>query len=113
MTQEDLRLLQGTLDTLILRALRDGTRHGYGIVSWVRNVTDEALQIEEGALYTALHRMQKRGWLEADWGVSDNNRRAKFYRLTDQGRRELERATSRWESYSSAVAKVLDAPREA
>ena len=108
MTDVDLKLLQGTLDTLVLRALQGGSRHGYAIAGWIREVSDEALQIEEGALYTALHRMEKRGWLESEWGLSDNNRRAKFYRLTDRGRRELEAATTRWNRYADAVFKVLE-----
>lgn len=108
MTEIDLKLLQGTLDTLVLRALRTGARHGYEIAGWIREATDDALQIEEGALYTALHRMQKRGWLAAEWGLSDNNRRAKFYRLTAAGRGELGRATQRWNRYAQAVFKVLE-----
>lgn len=108
MTEVDLKLLQGTLDTLILRALRHQPLHGYAVASWIREMTDEALQIEDGALYTALHRMEKRSWLHAEWGVSDSNRRAKFYSLTAAGRRELGSATKRWNSYAEAVSKVLE-----
>ena len=107
MTEVDLKLLQGTLDTLVLRALRRGAKHGYEIAGWVRDTTDDALQIEEGALYTALHRMQKRGWLEAQWGVSDNNRRAKFYELTASGRKRLDEETENWDRLSEAVIRIL------
>ncbi len=80
-------LLQGTLDVLILKALSWGPLHGYAVVRWIGQRTEDALRIEEGALYPALHRMEQRGWIEAEWGVSENNRRAKFYRLTDEGKR--------------------------
>src|SRR6185437_11043288 len=90
----DLDLLQGTLDLLILKTLTWGPRHGYAVASWIRDTTEQRLQIEEGALYTALHRMEKRGWLEADWGLSENNRKAKFYQLTAQGRRQLRAQTA-------------------
>jgi PadR family transcriptional regulator len=103
----DLDLLQGTLDLLILKTLTWGPRHGYAVASWIRDTTDQRLQIEEGALYTALHRMEKRGWLEADWGLSENNRKAKFYQLTTQGRRQLRTKTAVWTEYAGAVFKVL------
>ena len=103
----DLELLQGTLDLLILKTLKWGPRHGYAIVSWIRETTDARLQIEEGALYTALHRMEKRGWLEAEWGLSDNNRRAKYYQLTAAGRKQLRSKTAVWTEYAAAVFKVL------
>ncbi|HUG41786.1 MAG TPA: PadR family transcriptional regulator [Longimicrobiales bacterium] len=102
-------LLQGTLDVLVLKALAWGPRHGYGVASWIRATTDEALKVEEGALYTALHRLERRGWLESEWGVSENNRRAKFYRLTGGGRRELREGTRDWTAYAEAVFKVLRA----
>jgi len=103
----DLDLLQGTLDLLILKTLTWGPRHGYAVASWIRDTTDQRLQIEEGALYTALHRMEKRGWLKADWGLSENNRKAKFYQLTAQGRRQLRAKTAAWTEYAGAVFKVL------
>lgn len=109
MADRDLELLQGTLDVLVLKALALGPRHGYGVARWIRDVTDGALEVEEGALYTALHRMHRRKWLEAEWGMSENNRRAKFYRLTDAGRKELDRRTRRWSAYAQAVFKVLEA----
>jgi PadR family transcriptional regulator len=103
----DLDLLQGTLDLLILKALTWGSKHGYAVASWVRETTNDKLNIEEGALYTALHRMEQRGWLEAEWGVSENNRKAKFYQLTTQGRKQLRLQTARWTEYAGAVFKVL------
>jgi PadR family transcriptional regulator len=107
MASSDLDLLQGTLDLLILKALTWGPKHGYGVASWVRDTTDDTLNVEEGALYTALHRMEQRGWLEAEWGVSENNRRAKFYQLTTQGRKQLRLQAARWTEYAGAVFKVL------
>ncbi len=103
----DLDLLQGTLDLLILKALTWGPKHGYAVVSWIRATTDDRLQIEEGALYTALHRMEKRDWLEAEWGVSENNRKAKFYQLTTAGRKQLRAQTAVWTEYADAVFTVL------
>lgn len=107
MTKEHMSLLQGTLDVLVLKAVQGETRHGYGVAQWIRTTTDGALEVEDGALYTSLHRMHKRGWLEAEWGVSENNRRAKYYALTDAGRRELARAEGEWARYAAAVFKVL------
>ena len=103
----DLDLLQGTLDLLILKALTWGPRHGYGVAQWIRDTTRGRLQIEEGALYTALHRMETRGWLRADWGLSENNRKAKFYELTAAGRRQLRAKTTLWTEYAGAVFLVL------
>jgi transcriptional regulator len=104
---DNLELLQGTLDVLILKTLSWGPRHGYAIARWIRDTTDDVLRIEEGALYPALHRMEKRGWIEAEWGLSENNRRAKYYQLTTQGRRQLGAEATSWSRYSEAVAKVL------
>lgn len=100
-------LLQGTLDVLILKTLSWGPLHGYAVVRWIAQRTEDALRIEEGALYPALHRMEQRGWIEAEWGVSENNRRAKFYRLTDEGRRQLNAEAESWRRYADAVGKVL------
>lgn len=102
-----MSLLQGTLDVLVMKAVAHEPRHGYGVAEWIRQTTDGTLEIEDGALYTSLHRMQKRGWLDAEWGVSENNRRAKYYTLTAGGRDELERAESEWSRYADAVFKVL------
>lgn len=102
-------LLPGTLDLLILKTLERGEFHGYDIAERILATSDQVLQVEEGALYPALHRMQVRGWLGARWGLSDNNRRAKFYRLTTAGRRQLAAARASWERVSLAVGKVLRA----
>ena len=104
----NLRLMQGTLDLLVLKGLTFGPRHGYGVASWIRATTDGTLEIEDGALYTALHRMEKRGLLAAEWGTSENNRRAKFYALTDVGRRRLEATSQTWTRYARAVFQVLE-----
>ncbi len=103
----ELNLLQGTLDVLILKALAAAPRHGYDVARWIRETTDDTLDIEDGALYTALHRMHKRKWLASQWGVSENNRRAKFYELTGTGRKQLATRSRQWEKYSDAVSKVL------
>jgi PadR family transcriptional regulator, regulatory protein PadR len=100
-------LLQGTLDVLILKALSWGPLHGYAVVRWIAQRTDDALRIEEGALYPALHRMEERGWIEAEWGVSENNRRAKFYRLTDSGRDQLRDRTRGFERLVQVVGGAL------
>jgi PadR family transcriptional regulator len=105
----ELDLVRGTLDVLVLKSVQDNPQHGYAVAAWIRRVTDDALTIEDGALYTALHRMEKRGWLASTWGVSENNRRAKYYRLTPKGRRQLDSQHESWSRYSEAVSKVLDA----
>jgi transcriptional regulator len=105
----DLNLVQGTLDLLVLKALAGSARHGYGVAAWVRAVTEGALEIEEGALYTSLHRMERRGWIRSEWGVSENNRRAKYYGLTARGRKQLESESKTWTRYADAVQKVMRA----
>ena len=107
MKDDTLNLLQGTLDVLVLKAITFGPLHGYGVAQWIRETTDGTLEIEDGALYTALHRMEKRGWLEAEWGRSETNRRAKFYRLTGAGQRALDAHTRSWTRYAEAVFSVL------
>lgn len=102
-------LLQGTLDMLVLKALIWGPRHGYAVARWIRETTEDALQVEEGALYTALHRLEKRKLVESAWGLSERNRRAKFYELTAAGRRELEQDSRDFARYAEAVFKVLGA----
>lgn len=99
--------VQGTLDFMILKTLSWGEMHGYAIASWIKAATEEELQIEEGTLYPALHRLEHRGLIEAEWGLSDNNRRAKFYRLTAAGRKELRVRTADWHRYARAVERVL------
>ena len=100
-------LLQGTLDMLILKTLTAGPMHGYAIVRRLQQVSDEALVVEEGSLYPALYRMAAKGWIEAEWGTSENNRRAKFYRLTSAGKRQLDDEVAFWERFTTATAKVL------
>ena len=106
-TAEDLDLLQGTLDVLILKTLSWGPRHGYAIARWIHEVSETLLRVDEGALYPALHRLEKRGWIEAEWGLSENNRKAKYYQLTTLGRRHLRARAMTWARYSAAVSKVL------
>ena len=106
---DNLDILQGTLDILVLKTLSWGPRHGYAIARWIRDTTDDALRVEEGALYPALHRLERRGLVEAEWGLSENNRRAKFYQLTTAGRRQLRADAVSWERYSAAIGKVLSA----
>ncbi|HKV25337.1 MAG TPA: PadR family transcriptional regulator [Candidatus Acidoferrum sp.] len=100
-------LLQGTLDLLILKALVRGSMHGYGVAEWIHQTSDDILRVEEGALYPALHRLELRGLLSAEWGLSDNNRRAKFYSLTVSGRKQLAQETAFWHRMSGAVARIL------
>jgi PadR family transcriptional regulator, regulatory protein PadR len=99
----------GTLDVLILKALSWGPMHGYGIGRWIRQTTDEVLTVQEGALYPALHRLQRRGWLDEEWGVTDTGREAKYYRMTPTGRRQLRTEVERWRAYARAVTAALDA----
>ncbi len=106
-TRSSLNLIQGTLDVLILKALIFGPLHGYAVVHWIQDTTDGALQIEEGALYTALHRLEKRRFLASKWGLSENNRRAKYYALTEAGREHLAAEIRTWNAYTTAVTKVL------
>ncbi len=102
-------LLQGTLEVLVLKTLARGKMHGYAIAEWIHQTSDQVLTVEEGALYPALHRLEVRGLLAASWGVSDNNRRAKYYRLTRAGRKRLERTTEAWRKTRTAIDKVLEA----
>jgi len=106
-----LDLVRGTLDVLILKALVWGELHGYAITSLIRRQTDDALLVEEGTLYPALWRLESKGFVEAEWGLSENNRKAKFYRLTSKGRRQLREETRTWDAYAAAVGKVLHATR--
>ena len=100
-------LLHGTLDALILKTLSRGPRHGYAIARWIEEQTGEAVTVEDGSLYPSLYRMERRGWIEASWGMSELNRRAKMYRLTDRGREELRVETAQWAQFARAVSKVL------
>jgi transcriptional regulator len=110
MTTEDagqVALLQGTLDLLILQTLRLGPAHGHTIMQAIRRSSDDVLQVEQGSLYPALHRLIKRGWIAFELGTSENNRRAKYYRLTLRGRKQLAIETSKWERLAHAIARVL------
>jgi transcriptional regulator len=100
-------LLHGALDALILKTLARGPRHGYAIARFIEDTTGEAVVIEEGSLYPALYRLERRGWVEAEWGTSELGRRAKLYRLTDAGRHQLEAETAMWRRFSTGVSKVL------
>lgn len=103
-------LLQGSLDVLVMKALAAGPNHGYGVAKWIREMTDDELAVEDGALYTALHRLEKQGLLSSAWGVSDANRRAKYYTLTAAGRRALREQTATWRRSAEALFKILDSP---
>jgi len=109
MASPDLDLLRGTLDLLLLKALSWGPMHGLGVVRWIEQATHQRLQVEEGALYPALHRLEERGWLEAEWGYTDKGRRAKYYQLTALGRRQLGSELRKWTRYSEAVRLVITA----
>ncbi len=102
-------LLPGTLDLLVLKTLSAGDEHGYGIARKILTTSREVLGVEEGSLYPALHRMERKGWIRAEWGLSESNRRAKFYALTRAGRKRLQLETENWKTFSRAVTRVLDA----
>jgi transcriptional regulator len=99
--------LQGTLDLLILRVLRHESTHGWGIAQHIQQISRDVLQVNQGSLYPALRRLEERGWIDAEWGTSENNRRARFYRLTAAGRRQLAEETTSWEEFVMAVTRVL------
>ena len=103
-----IELLQGTLDLLILRTLQPGPAHGHAIAKSIERSSDDILQVEQGSLYPALHRLLKRGWIVAENGTSENNRKAKFYRLTPQGRKQLTVETGKWDRLARAIARILD-----
>jgi PadR family transcriptional regulator PadR len=99
--------LHGTLDALVLKTLSWGPRHGYAIARWLEDTTGESIRVEEGSLYPALYRMEKRGWIEAEWGMSEIGRKAKIYKLTTTGRRQLKAETEEWSEFARAVSAVL------
>ena len=109
MASSQLALLQGTLDVLVLKALSWGPRHGHAIARLIRSSTDGAFEVLDGSLYAALHRMEARGWVAAEWGLSDRGKRAKFYELTSAGRQQLRTEASAWQRYADAVSKLLGA----
>jgi len=109
MSHSTLVLLQGTADILVLRALSDGSpAHGYTVSQWVRARTDGVLAIEDAALYQTLHRLEAKGWIDGEWGLSENNRRAKYYSLTAAGRRQLRAGVATWKRYADAMGKVIE-----
>jgi transcriptional regulator len=109
MADADTDLLRSSLDLLILKALSWGPRHGYGVAEWIEHATGDALAVEEGTLYPALHRLERKGWVESEWGISENNRRAKFYRHTAAGRAQLHTGAPAWHRYAEAIAAALRA----
>jgi PadR family transcriptional regulator, regulatory protein PadR len=110
---ETTDVLKGTLDLMILKALSWGPTHGYGLTKWIRHTTDDALQVEDGALYPALHRLEYKRWIKSAWGVSENNRKAKYYELTPVGRKQLEHELTNWSRFSAAVTKIVNAGQPA
>jgi transcriptional regulator len=102
-------LLQGTLDLLILKTLALGPQHGWGISQRIQQISEDVLQVNQGSLYPALHRLEEQGWIDSEWGVSDTNRQAKFYRLTRAGQRQLEVEAAQWARITAAVGRILDA----
>ena len=112
MAATPVELLQGTLDLLVLKTLAWGPTHGYGVARWIQHITDDVLTVEEGSLYPALHRLEKRGLVTSWWGLSENKRRAKYYEITPTGRSTLARETLTWSVYSAAVDKVLGSPQQ-
>jgi transcriptional regulator len=107
MGEDKMDLLQGTLDLLILKALKLGPMHGFGISVLIRQMSQDVLRVEQGSLYPALYRLERQGWIESDWGVSDHNRKAKFYNLTPAGRKQLVEETSNWEKLSRAINLIV------
>ena len=103
-------IMRGTLDLLVLRALSWGAAHGYGIARWIEFATNDVLEVGEGTLYPALHRLEEKGWVSSEWGVSENNRRAKYYSLTSAGRAQLRAEVASWNRYAAAVAAAMNAP---
>jgi transcriptional regulator len=107
MSKAQLDLLQGTLDLLILKTLAVGVMHGWGISQRIQQISDDVLRVNQGSLYPALHRLEAAGWIESEWGASENNRQAKFYQLTRAGQRQLREETAQWERMAGAVARIL------
>lgn len=107
MFEKDAGLLQGTVELLVLKRLSWGPMHGYGIAAWIETATDDVLRVEEGSLYPALYRMTRKGWIKGEWGTTENNRRAKYYRLTKEGRREFEKQAAGWQRLSRAVTQAV------
>src|SRR3569833_182132 len=113
MTRAPVDLLQGTLDLIVLKALSWGPMHGFGLARWIQQTTEDDLQVEEGSRYPALYRMENRGWIKAQWALTENGRRAKYYTLSATGKRQLEAESRSWDAVSGAIAKIMAARREA
>ena len=111
MADSDLGLLQGTLDLLVLKVLAWGPQHGYGVARWIKEQSADALTVEDRALYLSLHRLEERGLVESEWGISGANRRARYYRLTSAGRRQLRQRIEHWTRYAEAVTRLVRAER--
>ena len=107
-----IELLQGTLDLIVLKTLSWGPMHGFGIARWIQRTTEDALQVEEGSLYPALYRMENRGWIKAQWALTENGRRAKYYKLTAVGKRQLVAESESWDRLTGAIGKIMTARRE-
>ena len=112
MARTPVDLLQGTLDLIVLTSLSWGPMHGFGLARWIQLTTDDVLQVEEGSLYPALYRMENRGWIKAQWALTENGRRAKYYKLTAAGKKQLAAESRSWEQVSMAIAKIMSARRE-
>src|ERR1041384_1439597 len=109
MARTPVDLLQGTLDLIVLKALSWGAMHGFGLARWIQLTTETALQVEEGSLYPALYRMENRGWIKAQWALTENGRRAKYYKLTAAGRRQLAAESEMWAQLTGAIGKIMTA----
>lgn len=109
MPPPSIDLLQGSLDVIVLKTLSWQPMHGFGIARWIQRVTEDVLQVEEGSLYPSLYRMENKGWVKAEWATTENNRRAKYYRLTPLGRRQLAQSATTWEVFADAMAKIMRA----
>jgi transcriptional regulator len=112
MKGSSIDLLQGTLDLIVLKTLSWGPMHGFGVARWIQRTTEDALQVEEGSLYPALYRMENRGWIKAQWALTENGRRAKYSRLTAVGRRQLAAESESWERMSAAMGKIMSSRRQ-
>ncbi len=112
MATPSVDILQGTLELIVLKTLSWGPMHGFGIARWIQRTTEEVLRVEEGSLYPALYRMENRGWIKASWALTENGRRAKYYRVTPAGKRQLAAATASWDQVSGAIAKIMAARRQ-
>lgn len=112
MARSSIDLMQGSLDVIVLKTLSWQPMHGFGIARWIQRATDDVLQVEEGSLYPSLYRMENKGWVKAEWRITENNRRAKYYKLTAAGRRQLATEQATWDTFAEAMGKIMSAPAE-